>query len=147
MNCHAFLQGIFPTQRSNPWPLRPWQALAGGFFTTSTTWETFFPSESESHSVMSNCFEIPWDCSPWDSPGQNTGVDSLSLLQVIFPTQGLNPGLLHCRQVLYQLSPIASCSSMCCVLSHSVSLISNYTFILSFIMFALGLFCYSKFLS
>ena len=35
-------------------PLRPWQALAGGFFTTSTTWETFFPSESESHSVMSN---------------------------------------------------------------------------------------------
>ena len=42
--------------------------------------------------------------SPWNSPGQNTRVDSLSLLQGIFPTQGLNPGLLHCRQTLHQLS-------------------------------------------
>ena len=40
---------------------------------------------------------------PWNSPGQNTGVGSYSLLQGIFRTQGLNPGLLHCRQVLYQL--------------------------------------------
>ena len=39
-----------------------------------------------------------------DSPGQNTGVGSLSLLQGIFPTQGSNGGLLHCRQILYQLS-------------------------------------------
>ena len=46
----------------------------------------------------------PTDCSPWDSPGQNTGVGSLSLLQGIFPTQGSNPGLPHCRQILYQLS-------------------------------------------
>ena len=42
--------------------------------------------------------------SPWNSPGQNTGVGRLSLLQGIFPTQGSNPGLLHCRQILYQLS-------------------------------------------
>ena len=42
--------------------------------------------------------------SPWNSPGQNTGVSSLSLLQGIFPTQGSNPGLLHCRWILYQLS-------------------------------------------
>ena len=42
--------------------------------------------------------------SPWNSPGQNTGVGSLSLLQRIFPTQGLNPGLPHCRLILYQLS-------------------------------------------
>ena len=42
--------------------------------------------------------------SPWNSPGQNTGVGSLSLLQGIFPTQGSNPGLVHCRQILYQLS-------------------------------------------
>ena len=42
--------------------------------------------------------------SPWNSLGQNTGVGSLSLLQGIFPTQGLNPGLPHCRQILYQLS-------------------------------------------
>jgi len=44
------------------------------------------------------------DCSPWNSPGQNTGVGSPSLLQRIFPTQRSNPGLLSCRQVLYQLS-------------------------------------------
>ena len=41
---------------------------------------------------------------PWDSPGKNTGVGSLSLLQGIFPTQGLNPGLPHCRRILNQLS-------------------------------------------
>ena len=39
--------------------------------------------------------------SPWHSPGQDTGVGSLSLLQGIFPTQELNQALLHCRQVLY----------------------------------------------
>ena len=42
--------------------------------------------------------------SPWNSPGQDTEVGKLSLLQGIFPTQGLNPGLPHCRQILYQLS-------------------------------------------
>ena len=42
--------------------------------------------------------------SPWNSPGQNTGVGSLSILQVIFPTQGSVPGLPHCRRILYQLS-------------------------------------------
>ena len=42
--------------------------------------------------------------SPWNSAGRNTGVVSLSLLQGIFPTQGLNPGLLHCRRIFYQLS-------------------------------------------
>ena len=41
---------------------------------------------------------------PWNSPGQNTGVGSLSLLQQIFPTQESNPGLPHCRRILYQLS-------------------------------------------
>ena len=43
-------------------------------------------------------------CSPWNSPGQNTGVGSLSLLQGIFPTQGLNPGLPQYKWILYQLS-------------------------------------------
>ena len=46
--------------------------------------------------------------SPWNSPGQNTRVGSCFLLQGISswisPTQGLNPGLLHCRQILYHLS-------------------------------------------
>ena len=42
--------------------------------------------------------------SPWNSPGQNTEVGSLSLLQGFFPTQGLNLGLTRCRRILYQLS-------------------------------------------
>ena len=42
--------------------------------------------------------------SPWNSPDQNTGVGGLSLLQEIFPTQGSNPGVLHCGRILYQLS-------------------------------------------
>ena len=53
----------------------------------------------------------PMDCSPpgssihaWDSPGKNTGVECHFLLQGIFPTQGLNGGLLHYRQLLYCLS-------------------------------------------
>ena len=41
---------------------------------------------------------------PWNSPGKNTGVGCHSLLQGIFPTQGLNLGLLHCRQILYCLN-------------------------------------------
>ena len=46
----------------------------------------------------------PHDCSPWNYPGQNTGVGSLSFLQWIFPTQGSNPGLPHWLWILYQLS-------------------------------------------
>ena len=41
---------------------------------------------------------------PWDSPSKSTGVDCHFLLQRIFPTQGSNLGLLHCRQTLYRLS-------------------------------------------
>ena len=40
---------------------------------------------------------------PWDSPGKNTGMGRHSLLQAIFPTRGLNPGLLHCRLIVYHL--------------------------------------------
>ena len=40
---------------------------------------------------------------PWNSPGQDTGVGCHDLLQGIFPTQGWNPGLPHCRWILYHL--------------------------------------------
>ena len=40
----------------------------------------------------------------WNSRGKNAGVDSRSLLQGIFPTQESNPGLLHCRWILYHLN-------------------------------------------
>ena len=66
-------------------------------------------SESE---VAQSCSTLsdPMDCSlpgssvHGDSPGKNTGVGCQALLQGISPTQGLNPGLPHCRQILYCLS-------------------------------------------
>ena len=66
-------------------------------------------SSSDRHSVVSD--SLPSHrlrptrlLCPWGSPGKNTGVHCHSLLQRIFPTQGLNPGLLHCRQIPYRLS-------------------------------------------
>ena len=61
-----------------------------------------FESGSESCPVMSDSLQPHGLFSPWNSPGQNTGVGSL--LQGIFPTQGSNPSLPHCGQILYQLS-------------------------------------------
>ena len=58
----------------------------------------------ESCSVVSDSLWPHGLYSPWNSPDQNNGVGSLSLLQGIFPTRGLNLGLSHCRQILYQLS-------------------------------------------
>ena len=62
--------------------------------------------------VAQSCLTLcnPMDCSPpgssvhGDSPGKNTRVGCHALLQGIFPTQGLNPGLTHCRQILHHLS-------------------------------------------
>ena len=62
---------------------------------------------SESHSVMPDSLQPYGLYSPWNSAGQNTGVGSLSLLQGIFPTQGSNPGLLHCRQILLPAEPLS----------------------------------------
>ena len=62
------------------------------------------PSLSENCSVMSDSLQLHGLYSPWNSLGQNTGVCSCSLLRGIFPTQGSNPGLSHCRWILYQLS-------------------------------------------
>ena len=62
----------------------------------------------ESCSVVSNSLLLHGLYSPWNSPGQNTGVGSPSLLHGIFPAQGLSPGLPHCRQILYQLSYMGS---------------------------------------
>ena len=59
---------------------------------------------NESRSVVSDSLRPHGLYSPWNSPDQNTGLGSLSLLQGIFPNQGWNPGPLHCRQSLDQLS-------------------------------------------
>ena len=76
-------------------------------------WEILVPpkvnawkwSESEIRSVLPNSLQPHGLYSPWNSPGQNIGVGGHSLRQGIFPTQGSNPGLPHCRQILYCLSP------------------------------------------
>ena len=62
-----------------------------------------------SHWVVSNSFATPWTIPhqalcPWDFPGQYIGVGCPSLLQGIFPTQGLNANLPHCRQIPYCLN-------------------------------------------
>ena len=54
---------------------------------------------------------------PWDSPGKNTGVGCHFLLQGIFPIQGSNPSLLHCRQILHHLSHQGSPASFIPILS------------------------------
>ena len=59
---------------------------------------------SQSTSVVSDSLRPYRLYSPWHSPGQNTGLGSLSLLHGIFPTQESNPDLPHCRQIFYQLS-------------------------------------------
>ena len=82
-----------------------WTVMGPGELGTTS----FFRSENwrmpkKSHSVMSDSLRPHGLHCPWNSPGQNTGVGSLSLLQGIFPTQESNQDLLHCRQILYQLS-------------------------------------------
>ena len=57
--------------------------------------------------LVSQSYLTLWDCmdySSWDSPGRDTGEGCHSLLQGIFLTQGSNPGLLHCRQIVYHLT-------------------------------------------
>ena len=76
---------------------------------TITTLLIGYVKGSESCLVMSNSLQPHGIYSPWNSLGQNTGMGSLSLLQGIFPTKGKNPGLLHCRQILYHLGHCAVC--------------------------------------
>ena len=103
--------GVLPDPGFKP-PSLMSPALAGRFFPTSATWEA--PKCSMccavlSHSVVSDPL---WPqglkptrlLCPWNSPGKNAGIGCHALLQGIFPTEGSNPGLQHCRQILYQLS-------------------------------------------
>ena len=78
----------------------------------------------------------PMDCSPQrtgssvhgDSPGKNTGVGCHAFLQGIFPTQGLNSGLPHCRQTLYHLSHLDSILKSCLTLPTKVHLVKAMVF-------------------
>ena len=59
---------------------------------------------TEKVKIIQLCLTLATPQTVWNSPGKNTGVGSHFLLQGIFPTQGSNPGLLHCKQILYHLS-------------------------------------------
>ena len=95
--CPMRLIPITSFKTTNPHPYPNSSQFSTLFFIFSQKW-------SESRSVMSDSLQPHWLYSAWISPGQNIGVSSRSLLQGIFPTQGLNPGLPYCRQILYQLS-------------------------------------------
>ena len=89
-----------------PWTVAHQAPLSLGFSRQEYWSRLPFPSPggSDSCSVVSDSLQSCGLYSPWNSPGQDTGVSSLSLLQGIFPIQVLNPGLPYCRQILYQLS-------------------------------------------
>ena len=93
----SLLQWVFPTQELN------WGLLHCRWILYQLSYR-----EAQSHSVVSNSLRPHGLYSPWNSTGQNTGVGSLSLFQGIFQTLELNPGLLHCRWILYQLSHMGS---------------------------------------
>ena len=84
-------------------------AHVGWFWPRSLIKRCFLDEKSESvktgsPSVVSNSLQPHGLCSPWNFPGQNTGVGSLSCLQGIFPIRGSNPGLPYCRRILNQLN-------------------------------------------
>ena len=103
MSCHKFLKLIFmllfnrldSSVLSTRWPSKSVRIFIIPKPLLVWKWKLL------SHVQLSSS---PWLYSPWNSPGQNTGAGSLSLLQGIFPTQGSNPDLPHCRQILCQLS-------------------------------------------
>ena len=78
-------------------------------------------TDSISHSVVSDSV-TPWTvaCQAPLSMKFSTGVGSHSLLQGIFPTQGLNPGLLYCRQILYYLSTKEAHLSDTYIIKHGI---------------------------
>ena len=139
MGSCSLLQGIFPTQGSNPGLLNCKQILyhlshQGSprkveWFTYTFSKDLSNPEiDPRSPTLQADCLSSELPGKPvkvkvfvcglfvtpgtlttrllhlWNSPGKNTGVGSHSVLQEIFPTQGSNPGLLHCWKILYHLS-------------------------------------------
>ena len=106
----------------SPFPL--FLCLSPGFISPNSAYKqhAWKSSLKPQHAISVMCLSLtkslqlypllcnPVDCSPpgssvhGDSPGKNTGVGCHAVLQGIFPTQGSNPGLLHCRWILFCLS-------------------------------------------
>ena len=126
VGCHFLLQGIFPTQGSNPGLLHCRQILYQLNYKTSSFSHLLFSSIIKHCSLRKGILSPFWSVSvsrsvmpdslrphglqptrllyPWDFPGKSTGVSCHFLLQGILLTQGSNSGLVHSRPILYQLS-------------------------------------------
>ena len=91
------------------WTGKPGMLQSIGLKRVRKDWATelIFKSLSKSRKSVS-CSVISWTVArlpcPWNTPGKRTGVGCHTLIQEIFSTQGMNPGLPHCRQILYRLS-------------------------------------------
>ena len=103
VGCHALLQGVFLAQGSNPGLLLCRRILYHLSHCCCCCCRCQVASVV-SDSVQPHRRQPTRLPRPWDSPGKITGVGGHALLQGIFPTQGLNTGLLHCRQTFYHLS-------------------------------------------
>ena len=102
--------GLQPTETARSWEnSKSLLCLSCRWCQILGEWDLLYPpgemplASSENGSVMSDSLQAHGLYSLRNSPGRNTGVGSLSLLQNIFSNQGSNPGLPHCRQILYQL--------------------------------------------
>ena len=101
-------------------------------------WSMWLRAMKVAQSCLTLCDPVNYTVySPWNFPGQNTGVGSHSLLQGFFLIQGSNPGLPHCRRIPYQLhhqgslelSKCQGCSdaqSFCCILMFHWVLLQQY---------------------
>ena len=99
---HSLLQGIFSSWEFNQSFLNGRHILY--YLSQQGTPDRNIENESESLAVVYNSLWLHGLYRQWNSPVQNNGVGSHSLLHGIFPTQGLNPGLPCCRQILHQLN-------------------------------------------
>ena len=124
MNCHVLLHGIFLTQGWNPGLLclvtqssltlcdpmdcsPPGSSVHGILHARILEWVAMSSSKGSSQprdKTQTSHIACRFFTAESQGKPKNTGVGSLSLLQGIFPTQGSNPGLQHCRQILYHLS-------------------------------------------
>ena len=105
-------QGLQIQGHRGQWEVKQMRSSATDYLCFSSTHLSKSPGCTARKLVAQLCLtlcdpmvsSLPWFLCPWNSPGKNTGVGCLFLLQGIFSTQGSNPGFPHCRQILYHLS-------------------------------------------
>ena len=135
MGSCSLLQGIFQTQGLNlgllhcRWILYCLSHQGISKYVTFITCDTNEVKVLAAQLCTTRCDPLdygpPGSSDRGDSPVKNTGVCSHSLLQAIFQTQGLNLGLLHCRQILYCLSHQGRNPKVCVIYRCSINILIN----------------------